>query len=273
MTLFNAAIDLDEYFARIGYAGERTPLVQVLADIHRLHAANIPFENLDPLLGRGVSLVTDDIARKLVARKRGGYCFEHNALLGTVLKQLGFAVTGLSARVLRAVGPGVIPARTHMALRVVSEGVDYIADVGFGGQTMSGPLKLFERGVQQTPHEPYRLDEANGDYTLNAELAGEWRALYRFTLEESGPADYEVANFYTACSPASPFTSRLMAARAALGKRLGLLNNQLSIHTQAGTEKRVLMSAEELAKVLEEDFGILLPAPREDTLKALAKLV
>ena len=94
------AIDLDLYFSRIGYEGPRTATLGVLRELHRLHPRAIPFENLDPLAGRTVSLELPAIVSKLLERRRGGYCFEQNKLFAHVLMQLGFRVTPLIARVL-----------------------------------------------------------------------------------------------------------------------------------------------------------------------------
>src|SRR5688572_5787925 len=93
-------LDLDAYFERIGHRGPRPATLDTLAAIHALHPAAIPFENLDPFLGRPVRLDLPSLERKLVDERRGGYCFEHNLLLAAVLRRLGFAVTGLAARVL-----------------------------------------------------------------------------------------------------------------------------------------------------------------------------
>ena len=73
-------LDLDAYFERIGYRGERTATLPTLQEIHRLHPAAIPFENLNPLLGLPVRLDLASIEAKLVHSRRGGYCFEHNLL-------------------------------------------------------------------------------------------------------------------------------------------------------------------------------------------------
>ncbi len=107
-------VDLDAYFARIGYAGPRIATRATLDRIHALHAAAIPFENLDPLLGRPVPLELDALQRKLVRSRRGGYCFEQNTLFKAVLEELGFSVTSLAARVLWMTPPGGAPnARAH----------------------------------------------------------------------------------------------------------------------------------------------------------------
>jgi len=115
-------LDLDAYFERIGYRGERTATLPTLQEIHRLHPAAIPFENLNPLLGLPVRLDLASIEAKLVRSRRGGYCFEHNLLLAEVLERLGFGVTRLAARVLWNQPEDARTARGHMLLAVAVDG-------------------------------------------------------------------------------------------------------------------------------------------------------
>lgn len=77
------ALDLTAYFDRINYRGATDPTLDVLQDLVTVHSRTIPFENLDPLLGVPVDdLSPQALADKLVLRRRGGYCFEHNGLMG-----------------------------------------------------------------------------------------------------------------------------------------------------------------------------------------------
>src|SRR3954452_4704477 len=92
------ALDFDAYRERTGYRGPLTPSHEVLAALHLAHATHIPFENLDILLGRAVDLRLESIEAKLVAAKRGGYCFEHNLLFDAVLRVAGFRVGKRGAR-------------------------------------------------------------------------------------------------------------------------------------------------------------------------------
>ena len=112
------AIDLTAYLERVGYAGPREPTLGGIAGIVAAHATAIPFENIDPLLGRGVRLDTGSLVAKLVDAGRGGYCFEHNTLLLHALRALGFQVEGLAARVLWGRPESDPTARSHMLLRV-----------------------------------------------------------------------------------------------------------------------------------------------------------
>jgi len=99
MTGAGLSLDLERYFSRIGYDGPCAATLDVLRALHRLHPLAIPFENLDVLAGRRVSIRLDDIVAKLVDAKRGGYCFEHNTLFAHGLAALGFGVGALFARV------------------------------------------------------------------------------------------------------------------------------------------------------------------------------
>ncbi|MGF1627728.1 MAG: arylamine N-acetyltransferase, partial [Alphaproteobacteria bacterium] len=153
-------LDLPAYCARIGYDGPREPTLSVLRALHRAHAQAIPFENLDPFLGRPVHLESAPLYGKLLAGGRGGYCFEQNRLFADALEGLGFAVTGLAARVLWNGPEDAVTPRSHMLLRVDFGDDVWIADVGFGAMTLTAPLRLVRDQVQETPHEPFRLLQA-----------------------------------------------------------------------------------------------------------------
>ena len=81
----NETIELDRYFERIGYPGPRTPTLNVLHALTAAHSQAIPFENIDVLLGRPIRLEPQALQQKMVAERRGGYCFEQNGLLLAVL--------------------------------------------------------------------------------------------------------------------------------------------------------------------------------------------
>src|SRR5262249_168864 len=111
-------IDLDAYFRRIGYDGPRTPTLDVLRAIHARHPEAIPLENLNPFRRWPVRLDAASLEQKLVRDGRGGYCYEHNLLLGHVLSALAFRVTSLAARVLWNTPEGTIRPRSHSVLLV-----------------------------------------------------------------------------------------------------------------------------------------------------------
>src|SRR5579863_8510791 len=113
-------MDLQAYCARVGFSGALHPTAECLRELHLAHATHVPFENIDVLLRRPIRLDRDSLWKKLVKDRRGGYCFEQNALFAAVLEEIGFPVTRLAARV-RLGAPGV-GARTHMLLAVEADG-------------------------------------------------------------------------------------------------------------------------------------------------------
>jgi N-hydroxyarylamine O-acetyltransferase len=259
------AVDLDLYFSRLGYAGPRAATLDVLRELHHLHPLAIPFENLDPLSGRRVSLAPGAIAAKLLERRRGGYCFEHNALFAHVLMQLGFQVTPLMARVLWGQAADAVTARTHMLMRVEIDGTPWLADVGFGGTTLTGPLRLEAGMPQPTPLETFRLaDASHGALDLEVQTGDGWAKAYRFDLQRAEWIDYEVANWYTSTWPQSHFVNQLIVCLALPQGRLALRNHHLVERAADGrlVREQMLESADRLAACLVERFG--LPAAEID---------
>lgn len=253
-------LDLDDYFQRIGYDGPRAATLQVLRALHLLHPKAIPFENLDPLLGKPVRLDIASLQDKLVRSRRGGYCYEHNLLFWAVLERIGFQVSGLAARVLMSGPRDAITPRSHMLLRIELDGETWLADVGFGGLTQTAPLRLAAGAEQETPHEPFRIQALDGDFLVEALAGGEWRPLYRFDLSRQHPVDYAASSYFLSASPDSHFRTGLTCARADAGRRFALRGNRLAVHSlRDSTEHRFLGSAAEIADTLDTVFHIDLP--------------
>ncbi len=249
--------DLDHYCKRIGFEGTPRCDLATLQRLHHLHPQAIPFENLDSWLGRPVSLEPPAVLDKLVTRRRGGYCFEHNLLFREVLETLGFHVKGLAARVVWNMPAGFMLPRTHMLLLVELDGRRLIADVGFGGLTLTAPLELDSDAAQTTPHETFRLMHDGEHHVLHAHIAGTWQALYRFGLEEQMPPDYAMANWYVGTHKQSRFVLQLIAGRAAPGMRHALLDGRYTRHhTDKHSEQRALADSMDLRAVLRDELGI-----------------
>ncbi|MFD9392665.1 arylamine N-acetyltransferase [Streptomyces sp. NPDC060000] len=270
--------ELDAYFRRIGWEGDRRADAATLRGVHLAHSRAIPFENLDPLRGTVPSLAPADLIAKLVRTgRRGGYCYEHNMLLAGVLEALGLGVTLLTARVVLGAQRFEDRPRTHMALLVEVPGDPrpYLADVGFGAPgALLEPVPLTtdvefhgagrRHRLVHAPHRgPLRLWvlQAHEAHEAHGESgAGVWRAQYAFTVEPFERPDYEVINWHIATNPRSPFRSRAYVQRSTPGRHL-LLDGPLLTETHAdGTvERRELTNETEARRVLDEEFGIAVP--------------
>lgn len=204
--------DFDAYLRRIGLDPARPPSWQA---VHRAHATAIPFENLDPHRGIGVSLEQADLERKLVEGRRGGYCFELNLLLAAALTQLGLRCEPMLARVRAGGAPRDTRPAAHLVLRVTDgDGRAWHADAGFGLGTLLDPIPFGPAGVQEQSGWRFRVVDDDGELALQTLGSGGWELLYSFAPRPCYRIDIEVSNWWTATSPRSPFRSGLLVARS-----------------------------------------------------------
>ncbi|KFL32271.1 hypothetical protein JP75_04760 [Devosia riboflavina] len=253
-------VNLNAYFERIGFAGSIAPTIQTLEQLHALHPAVIPFENIAPLTGEQVLLDQQSLEKKLLTDKRGGFCFEHNFLFMRILADLDYEVRPLLARVIWTNPEAIAAPPSHMLLLIDIKGANYIADVGFGGLSLTAPLRLRAGAEQATPHETFRLTGGDPDWTLEVKIGEEWRGVYVFTTAAVAEVDLWDINRDLSSNQASPFTLQLRAALAPSGRRLKVHNDQFTIQrTGEAPEKRSLTSVAEIRAVLTEQLGLTLP--------------
>lgn len=250
--------DLDAYLARIGLHRPAGTERDVLRAIVAHHSAAIPFESIDAFLGRGIRIDPEALTDKLVRRRRGGYCFEQNLLLLSALRALGFDAAPRLARVLRGHADDAMTPRTHVVLRVALTDGACLADVGFGNLTPTTPLTFEIDAPQPTGHERFRIVPMGTEWLVQADLNGAWQTLYRLGPETPAPIDLEVANWFTATHPASPFTGNLIIARPAPGERRTLFNNRFAVRGAQGVQVTYPASPAELRSLLAEAFNLAL---------------
>jgi N-hydroxyarylamine O-acetyltransferase len=254
----DVTLDFDAYCERIGYRGRAEPTRTVLDALHLAHATSIPFENLDVVLGRPIRLDLASLATKLVAARRGGYCFEQNTLFAAALEHVGFRVTKLAARV--RIGSTAVRPRTHMLLAVDVDGDTLIADVGFGVDGLLLPVPLRSTTPTREFAWTYRVAaEGGGTYVMQSSSTEGWRDLYAFTLEPQVGVDFELASWYTSTHPQSRFVQVLTAQRLSTTRRFALRDLELAEDDGATTRTRQLAGRDEQRRVLIETFGLALP--------------
>src|SRR5690625_837668 len=256
-------LSLDAYFKRIGDGGRTAVEPQTLHDLSAAHVQAIPFENIDILLRRPIEIEPQAIFDKLVTRRRGGYCFEHNGLMLEALRRLGFDARPLGARVRLGANNRQQPvARTHMLVEVHRDGTRWLVDVGVGSASLTAALEWRADVIQYTPHEARRLQQENGLWYHQIRRRGRWQDVYECSARPMPLIDRKVANWYTSTHPDSSFYRRLNVALARPGgQRITLLDGCLTRREAGGKEhRRQLQDHSELLTVLRGEFGLDLPA-------------
>ncbi|MDP9656986.1 UNVERIFIED_ORG: N-hydroxyarylamine O-acetyltransferase [Pseudomonas putida] len=248
------------YLQRLGFDAPPAPTLETLRQLQLRHTGVFPFENLTTLSGEPVLIDLPSIEQKVLHAGRGGYCYELNKLFLALLQELGFDARAISGRVVMGQPEGAWTARTHRLSLVIIDDVRYITDVGFGGMVPTAPLLLDSRAEQLTPHEPYRIDLHVDGFTLRANVASEWRAMYIFDLQRQEDIDFAVGNWYVSTHPESTFARQLMVARTGEGWRRTLNNGSFALHRIGhDSERREVTDAQELIGLLGSEFGIRVP--------------
>lgn len=248
-------MDPSAYLARIGHTGPRTATREVLAQLVARHVAAIPFENLDVLLRRPISLDEDALADKLVHARRGGYCFEHATLMAAALRALGFDVATHSARVVIVTPPERSP-RTHMFLTVG----DVLLDPGFGRGAAAVPVPL-----DGSPAAGFRV-VPDGDRRA---LEFEGQRLWVSTFERDVPIDFVLANHYTSTHPDSHFVNHLMLSAVTPGGRVSVMDRDVTEVARGETRRWQLADRAQLRALIARHFGFDLPEVEQLVVSAI----
>ncbi len=252
-------MDIESYLDRIDYRGDTAPTYDTLRDLQRAHMLSVPFENLDIVpLHQPIRLSEQALWDKLIVRKRGGFCYELNGMFAWLLRQLGYRVTYLNARVIGRDG-GLGPDFDHLAMLVESPSQRgrWLADVGFGDSFVA-PLH-FGEAQHIEGLRAYRLEKDSAGYFLwQRDYDGAWKRLYFFDLTpHEFPAEYENACIYQQRSPETSFTRQAIVSRLTENGRITLEQHKL-IETTNGERLETAVSREEWAVLLKQHFGIVL---------------
>ena len=250
-------MDLRAYFQRIRYTGRSEPALDTLRALHRAHLLAVPFENLDIGLKRPIVLDEEKMIEKIVSRRRGGFCYEMNGVFAAALREIGFRVTLLSARVPNQQGE-IGPEFDHLALRVDVE-QPWLADVGFGREGFFEPLPLAE-GIETTQRGvTYRLRRQGERWLVEHRSSGrDWGLLYDFTLIPRRLADFAPMCRWHQTSPESPFTRGRLCSRLTPEGRITLSGLKLIVTRNGEREERELGGEEEFQSMLRQHFGVVL---------------
>jgi len=249
-------MNVPAYLARISYNGSLEPTAETLSRLHLAHLYAVPFENLDIHLGRKITCDESRFFHKIVGLHRGGFCYELNGAFASLLRELGFRVTLLSARVAREDG-SASPDFDHLALRVDLD-QPWLADVGFGDSFLE-PLRLTPEIEQEQKRARFRIAAVGDVMIVQRQLPQQnWKSQYRFTLRPHRLEDFEPRCQFQQTSPDSHFTHQRLCTLPTADGRITLSDLRLIRTTAQGREERELQNEDEWRAALLEHFGVRL---------------
>ena len=250
--------DIDAYLERIRYEGPREPTLPVLAAVHRHHAYEVPYENLDVLRRLPVSQDIEAIFDKIVHHRRGGWCYEMNGLLGWALAELGFNVTRQLGGVMRS-ERGDDAFGNHLMLKVSLDGRTWLADVGLG-DGIAEPIPL-EVGDHRQGARTFRLETLGGGiwryHNADGAMPPDFDFRYREGHSGFSAPEADEGRIAEICGrlqtdPESMFRLNLVCQRMS-PDGISLLLGRVFTHNG---KRRLLDSASELDEVLSGAFGL-----------------
>ncbi len=245
---------LSAYFSRIGFEGAISADFVTLKRMMRCQLFSVPFENLDVQQGKVVSLVPEEIYRKIVDRNRGGYCYEVNGLFAMALEELRIPWQFVAAR------PMTYPVRrpkTHAAIVVTIEGEQWLFDLGFGSYGIREPVNLnwIDRDIRQD-YETFRLTiSPERDYLLQSLNDGVWTNLYEFNLSSQEWVDFEPANYLNSTHPDSIFVRCLMVVMQNPSGKDVLIGDRFK-SVSAGRTMGWTVRREDIPELLQQKFSL-----------------
>lgn len=248
-------VDVTAYLRRIGYDDSLEPSLRSLRALHLAHLRTVPFENLDLHWGRTIVLDEDLLYGKVVGENRGGFCYELNGLFAALLRELGYKVTLLSARVAgkqHKLGPPF----DHLTLRVELDG-PWLADVGFGDSFLQ-PLRWLRGYEELQGRAVYRLEEnERGRWALLRRQVtdGDWQLQYVFTLAPRKLSDFAEMCAWQQTSPESHFTRARVCTRVTEHGRITLSDTRLIV-TEGSERTEREVGENERRELLQKAFGI-----------------
>jgi N-hydroxyarylamine O-acetyltransferase len=248
-------IDVDAYLKRLGLEKEN-PSLSFLKKLHNTHIHNIPFENLDIHYHRKIQLEFSKVFKKIVDRKRGGFCYELNGLFYHLLYHLGFDCFVTSAEMKKEDGDFSRPF-DHMVIIVKFGEALYLADVGFG-ESFSYPKEI-TTGLVQMDYTTYWRFEKDPDENFLLQYSSNtsnFKTKYRFSLEGKQIIQFmEMCEFHQT-SEKSPFTQKKLITIKTLDGRVTLTDRKLKVLKLGETEELPILNEDEFLSKLEQYFSI-----------------
>ncbi len=227
--------------------------IDFLNELQSKHIALYSFNNLAVLLGQELPLDVESLFHKIVERRRGGYCFEHNKLVFNVLSELNFDVRILLAKVIY--NQTIEVARTHRVTLLKLAGEDYIVDAGFGHFGARFPVKIELGLIQEQGDAQFRIIKNDQhDYCYQVFKDGGFFTLYTFDLHHYTESDCLLGHFYSHKHPNAAFVNNLVICRKFSNEIKSLRNNEYHHIKEGITETTSITSIQQLHQLLTDVY-------------------
>lgn len=249
---------LDDYLKRISFVGNPKADVETLSELMRHQLLSIPFENIDVHLTREVSLIPEDLVRKIIYSRRGGYCYELNGIFAMALSAIGFSYSFCGARPMFY--PTLRP-KTHVVIIVQLDGNKWLCDLGFGSFGIRTPISLEQLDVTiAQDYDRFMLSKMDTDtYLLKALKNNEWNNQFSFDLYPMKWIDLLLPNYFNSTNVDTIFVQKLLAIRYTSEGRIILVGNKMTRYIKGQVEE-CFINPDDIVNFLESDFLIDWPA-------------
>lgn len=245
-----------KYLSRIGIDQQGVrPDIETLRLLQRQHLLHVPFENLDIHWKRPIVLDTDRFYEKIVIDGRGGFCYELNGLFNELLIAVGFHTHLVSGRVY---GPGKVPGPEfdHMAVVVMINNEEYLADVGFG-DFIAEPLKIDPSNEQIDREGVFivRLTE-HGAFEVEKRDGAGWKPECLFGRNSHRLEEFAGMCEFHQTSPDSHFTKGKVCSQLTADGRKTLTDSKFIVTSNGEKTELVVATDEEFDAILLREFNI-----------------
>lgn len=249
--------DLAAYLRRIGLDEAPKADLDGLNALILAHQRHVPFEDLDVhLLKRPISLEIPALFDKVVTRRRGGYCYELNALFTRLLIDLGFEARSVFCRIVR--GRDFLPPSAHRAIVVALEERLYFCDVGFGGPMPAGAVPVEDGSRVVVDGEPFGIDRFDDAWwTLSRRTSdGAWEKVLQFNGFPQLPQEFLAANWWSETHPSSLFVNKLLVNLRTAGGSKSITGDEFTLRENGTCRTTPIPDPDALHSILREHFGI-----------------
>lgn len=249
-------MNVQHYLNRINYEGALRPELNVLKHLQKAHLLSVPFENLDIHYGNSIEPDTNKIYKKVIDKKRGGFCYELNGLFNELLKAIGFSTKIISARVYNNEKQTFGQEYDHLAILVLIDEKTYLTDVGFG-EFVFHPLEIELGKIQSDPRGDFIIETHENGYLKVSKLsAGEKITQYIFSTTERAMDEFSGMCTYHQTCPNSHFTQKKLISKPTENGRITISGTTLKVTENGVTTTETTFAEDTFGTLLLKCFGL-----------------